>query len=142
MLCLQSIYYSICSFTIFLIFTIYGFPRNIKYLFNTTSYFEGEAVLLYLFFIHIINSIIMSYFIKVIVKRTKKCLDYVISCYLIHFLLCVFISGFSKSYNWYACFFLFVFLTVILSEYICYKEDIKEITISSLRNEQDEKRLF
>ncbi|EUR75037.1 hypothetical protein PFBG_01479 [Plasmodium falciparum 7G8] len=82
MLCLQSIYYSICSFTIFLIFTIYGFPRNIKYLFNTTSYFEGEAVFLYLFFIHIINSIII--------------------------------------------------------EYICYKEDIKEIRISSLRNEQDE----
>ncbi|EWC89649.1 hypothetical protein PFMG_02329 [Plasmodium falciparum IGH-CR14] len=99
MLCLQSIYYSICSFTIFLIFTIYGFPRNIKYLFNTTSYFEGEAVFLYLFFIHIINSIIMSYFIKVIVKRTKKCLDYVLSCYLIHFLLCSLISGLSKSCN-------------------------------------------
>ncbi|CRG93790.1 protein SYS1, putative [Plasmodium gallinaceum] len=133
MLCLQSLYYTISSITIFIFFTIINFSRNLSYIFNTKSYFNGDHALFYIFFINILNSIIMSYPIKLIVKRAKKCLDYVLSYNIIHFILSVLVSGFPISWLWYISFFFNIILCVLISEYICYKEEMKEININNIK---------
>ncbi|CRH00924.1 protein SYS1, putative [Plasmodium relictum] len=132
-LCLQSLYYTISSAIVFIFFTFINFSRNISYIFSTKSYFNGDDALFYMFFINILNSVIMSYPIKLIVKRAKKCLDYVLTYNIIHFILSVLVSGFPLSCMWYINFFFNITLTVLISEYICYKEEMKEIKINNIK---------
>ncbi|SCO93171.1 protein SYS1, putative [Plasmodium malariae] len=124
-LCLQAVFYAIPSTTTFFIFTIAGFFRNLIYIFNTESYFNGDIALFCIFFTNILNSVLISLFIKIVVKRSKKHLDYVTSYGIIHLCLSIVVSRFPVSYLWYLSFFLFVMITVLISECLCYKDNIE-----------------
>ncbi|SBT79709.1 protein SYS1, putative [Plasmodium malariae] len=95
------------------------------------SYFNGDIALFCIFFTNILNSVLISYFIKIVVKRSKKHLDYVTSYGIIHLCLSIVVSRFPVSYLWYLSFFLFVMITVLISEYLCYKDDMKEIYLNN-----------
>lgn len=131
MICLQSLYYTLCSFTIFVFHSFMNFSRNVSYVFNTRPFFDGyDDALFYLFFINFFISFIMAFFVKFVVRRAKKCLDYVLSYNLIHFILSACVSGFPLSWVWYLNFICCILVTVLVSEYACYREEIREIVIN------------
>lgn len=127
--CLQTLYYTLYSFTVFVVFTLWSIPRNLSYLFNTRSYFEEDIGLYSLCVLNFLNSLIMPFFVKAVVHRTKKCLDFVLSYNIIHFILSTLISGFPTSYGWYVILFVCITVSVVLSEYLCYNDEIREIEL-------------
>ena len=64
-----------------------------------------------------------------IVDKAKKILDYVLTDFFIHLVLCTINCGFPSKFLWWVVNLTFVFLITIISEYISLKIEQKEIKL-------------
>jgi len=64
------------------------------------------------------------------IRRAKKCLDYTVTLYFIHLIVCTIYGGFPKTWVWWVMTIGMAALVTVLSEFICMKFfDLKDIAI-------------
>ena len=64
-----------------------------------------------------------------IIKRAKKCLDYVSTIYIIHLFLCWMNEHFPKNWDWWIVNFCSFLIMAVLSEYLCIRKEMKVIKL-------------
>eukprot|EP00890_Picochlorum_soloecismus_P005854 jgi/Picsp_1/626/NSC_00622-R1_coatomer subunit beta -1 len=79
-----------------------------------------------------LTSLLMSVAIWKIVKRMKKCADFCFTVYFVHFASTCVLSGFPLSIPWWICLASSFAITALLSEWLCSREELAEIPLSSL----------
>jgi len=78
------------------------------------------------------NSLATAAFIKIIVQRAKKCLDFSITAYFLHLVATSCFSGFPTQISWWLCMGIDLAITAFLSEWWCLQEELKEIPLASI----------
>ncbi|GAB4817788.1 hypothetical protein N2152v2_004834 [Parachlorella kessleri] len=71
--------------------------------------------------------------LRIVVERSKKCLDFAATLYLIHLLVVWIYSGFPKEFAWWLVNGTGLAVTAVLGEYLCMQKELQEIPISSIR---------
>ena len=73
-----------------------------------------------------------SLLMAIVVEKSKKCLDFGVTLFLIHWLLCTFYDGAPKAWQWYAVHILGTISLVLLGEYLCSRKELDEIPLLQL----------
>lgn len=81
---------------------------------------------------HLANSLVGAYLLRVFVERSKSCLDFSLTYYIIHF-ICVWYYNKSMpdTFIWYFINACGAFIMCVASEFLCRKEEMKSIPISA-----------
>ena len=81
---------------------------------------------------HLANSIVGAYLLKIFVERSKSCLDFSVTHYVIHFVLVWFYTGsIPDTFIWYFINACGIFLMCVGGELLCRREEMKSIPIAS-----------
>ena len=65
----------------------------------------------------------------VIVEKSKKCLDFTITYFLLHLLLSCMSGGFPHSFDWWIIHIFAVIVMVVLGEYLCSLRELEMIPL-------------
>eukprot|EP00210_Caulerpa_lentillifera_P003650 g3484.t1 len=82
---------------------------------------------------HLLSAALTSIYIVHVVERSKKCLDFSSTVYIIHLLLCSCYSGLPSNIEWWAVNSFGLGLMALLSEWMCIKKELQEIPLSTFR---------
>eukprot|EP01100_Stratorugosa_tubuloviscum_P002454 TRINITY_DN1574_c0_g1_i1.p1 TRINITY_DN1574_c0_g1~~TRINITY_DN1574_c0_g1_i1.p1 ORF type:complete len:153 (+),score=47.09 TRINITY_DN1574_c0_g1_i1:256-714(+) len=93
----------------------------------TLSQFSGQITIL----IFTTTAIICALSLVLVVERSRKCLDFAFTIYFNHFLFCCFYAGFPKTFMWWIVNICCLFVTSLLSEYLCRKKEMREIIVGA-----------
>ena len=63
----------------------------------------------------------------VVVERTKKCLDFTVTCYVFHLIFCTSYGGFPLSLEWWITIGLSAACMTLLGESLCMKKELRDI---------------
>lgn len=72
-----------------------------------------------------------------IIKRAKKCLDYVSTIYILHLFLCWMNDHFPSNWDWWIVNFCSFLIMAVLSEYLCIRKEMKVIKLDHNINLDD-----
>ena len=72
-----------------------------------------------------------------IIKRAKKCLDYVSTIYILHLLLCWINRHFPSNWDWWIVNFCSFLIMAVLSEYLCIRKEMRVIKLDHNINIDD-----
>merc|ERR1719410_1483809 len=84
-----------------------------KYLaiWSSEGWIDNSAVLL--------SSLTGSVLLAIIVEKSKKCLDFSVTLFFIHFVACSVYDGIPKSWDWWIVHLLGTIIMIIFGEYLC-----------------------
>mmetsp|Transcript_13015 Transcript_13015/g.37118 ORF Transcript_13015/g.37118 Transcript_13015/m.37118 type:complete len:244 (-) Transcript_13015:696-1427(-) len=126
---LQSFHYLTLGFCIQCNHVVYGSSITIDRIF-TSQYFDiwtGEgwvdnaAVL--------ISALVGSVLLAAIVEKSKKCLDFSVTLFFIHFIACCLYGGAPNTYSWWIVHIMATILMTLLGEYLCSIREMNEIPL-------------
>ena len=126
---LQSFHYLTLGFCIQCNHVVYGSSITIDRIF-TSQYIDvwtGEgwvdngAVL--------VSALVGSLLLAVIVEKSKKCLDFSVTLFFIHFLACCLYGGAPNTYSWWIVHILATIIMTLLGEYLCSIREMNEIPL-------------
>lgn len=69
----------------------------------------------------------LAFFLPRIIERTRKCLDFVLTVFIIHFMLTWLVSGFPSRLAWWSVWIVGSIACTLLSEYLCLRIEQREI---------------
>ena len=72
-----------------------------------------------------------------IIKRAKKCLDFVSTIYILHLFLCWMNEHFPSNWDWWIVNFCSFLIMAVLSEYLCIRKEMKVIKLDHNINLDD-----
>ena len=126
---LQLLFYFIVSALLLLIGTINGSVYSLQLLFDsrTLSFGFGEGYIPIVSFI--LSSFPGAFMVSWVVKRAKKCLDYVSTIYIIHLALCWLNYHFPSNWDWWVVNFCSFLIMAVLSEYLCIRKEMNPIRL-------------
>ena len=75
----------------------------------------------------LIASLVGSVLLAVIVEKSKKCLDFSVTLFMIHFILCTLYKGVPATWDWYIVHVLGTILMVLVGEYLCSRRELDDI---------------
>jgi protein SYS1 len=70
-----------------------------------------------------------SFLLAVIVEKSKKCLDFSVTLFLLHLLLCTVYNGLPTALEWWIVHVLATIAMVVLGEYICSRRELDDIPL-------------
>lgn len=77
----------------------------------------------------LMSSFTGSLLLAFIVEKSKKCLDFSVTLFLIHILLCSIYGGFPATWDWWIIHILGMIMMVVLGEYFCSKRELSDIPL-------------
>mmetsp|Transcript_36217 Transcript_36217/g.77229 ORF Transcript_36217/g.77229 Transcript_36217/m.77229 type:complete len:187 (+) Transcript_36217:100-660(+) len=94
-----------------------------KYLdiWSAMGWIDNAAVLM--------SSFIGSLLLALIVEKSKKCLDFSVTLFLIHIILCSIYGGFPSTWDWWIIHIMGMIMMVVLGEYFCSKRELSDIPL-------------
>lgn len=126
---LQSIHYLVLSILFQISHYLTGatitidriFTANYLQLWTKEGWIDNTAILL--------SSVIGAILLALIVEKSKKCLDFAITLFLIHFVFCMVYDGFPNSWDWWIIHILGLIVMVLLGEYFCSRIELRDIPL-------------
>lgn len=134
---LQAVYYILLSLPLFLSYIAFSTELSLQTIYNANklTYIQHATNTTTLFYALLLSYLLtipcISAFVLVIIGRAKKCLDYVATIYILHYILCCVISGnIPSTIEYYVINITACVCTVFLSEYLCIQKELKAINLT------------
>ena len=70
--------------------------------------------------------------LAIIVEKSKKCLDFSVTLFLIHIVTCSIYGGFPSTWDWWIIHVMGMIAMVVLGEYLCSKKELSDIPLLQL----------
>ncbi len=126
---IQSLHYLALSFIFQINYVLFGSSITIDRIFTTKylqlwtaeGWIDNSAIL--------ISSIVGAFLLALIVEKSKKCLDFSITLFFVHFLFCTIYDGFPASWDWWIVNVFGLIIMVLLGEYLCSRVELREIPL-------------
>ena len=80
----------------------------------------------------LLASLVGSVLLAVIVEKSKKCLDFSVTLFMIHFILCALYNGLPSTWDWYIVHVLATIMMVLFGEYLCSRRELDDIPLLQL----------
>ena len=68
-------------------------------------------------------------FLAIIVEKSKKCLDFSVTLFMIHFFICIGYNGMPRTWDWYIVHITATIVMILLGEYLCSRKELDEIPL-------------
>jgi len=75
----------------------------------------------------VLNGLFIGVELSVVVERAKKCLDFAVTFYFIHLIMCCRAEGFPTDWRWWVVNIGGLILAALTGEYLCMKKELREI---------------
>ncbi len=129
---MQCFHYVILGFLVQVNYVVFGtsitldrvFSDKYVSLWTAVGWADTIAILL--------TSLVGSVLLAVIVEKSKKCLDFSVTLFMIHFLLCSFYSGLPSTWDWYIVHVLGTIMMILFGEYLCSRRELDDIPLLQL----------
>lgn len=129
-LTVQSFNYASLVLVVTIATIMSGQMPSTRLIFNHTTLRLGNAKLVIIS--HIANSVIGAHLLKKFVERSKSCLDFSVTYFIIHFLIVWYRTGtMPDTFVWYFVNMMSAFIMCVMGEFLCRREEMKSIPISS-----------
>mmetsp|Transcript_30654 Transcript_30654/g.48040 ORF Transcript_30654/g.48040 Transcript_30654/m.48040 type:complete len:123 (-) Transcript_30654:107-475(-) len=97
-----------------------GLPRNKQYIMLTIICSPDHSPF---------NSAVL---LAIIVEKSKKCLDFSVTLFIIHIVTCSIYGGFPSTWDWWIIHTMGMIAMVVLGEYLCSKKELSDIPLLQL----------
>lgn len=67
--------------------------------------------------------------LAIIVEKSKKCLDFSVTLFLIHLLSCYWYDGLPTTLDWWIVHVLGTIVMILLGEYLCSLKELRDIPL-------------
>ena len=126
---LQSFHYVILGIIFQINHILFGTSITIDRIFTSkhldiwsaVGWIDNSAVLF--------SSLIGSLLLAIIVEKSKKCLDFSVTLFLIHIVLSSIYGGFPLTWDWWIIHILGMIMMVLFGEYTCSKRELSDIPL-------------
>lgn len=131
MLTMQCIYYFSMGMWVSASNFVVAAPRSLDQIFRSqTLAFSSTSGRLHVAALAL-NALTSALGLWFVVRRTKQCLDFAATSFLIHLLLCsVYAGAFPSSLSWWLTQIFCVALMTVLGEYLCMRTELQAIPVS------------
>lgn len=127
--CLQCFHYFILAVLFQINHFLYGksvtldriFTDQHVHIWNVTGWPDCLAIL--------VASVVGSVFLTIIVEKSKKCLDFSVTLFLLHLILCTYYGGFPHRLEWWVVHILGTILMTVTGEYLCSRREMEDIPL-------------
>jgi len=113
-----------------LLLALGGYPASLSCLFDFEMvhiYTKKQQLVL---IAHLLNSLCLAITLWYVVQRAKQCWDFTCTLHFFHLIICcVYIGKFPGSLTWWLTQLVCIILIVVISEYLCFKSDMKDIPL-------------
>mmetsp|Transcript_32279 Transcript_32279/g.75912 ORF Transcript_32279/g.75912 Transcript_32279/m.75912 type:complete len:161 (-) Transcript_32279:229-711(-) len=73
-----------------------------------------------------------SFLMAIIVEKSKKCLDFSVTLFVVHLLIVCVYDGFPSTWDWWIVHVISVVAMVLLGEYLCARREMEDIPLLQL----------
>ncbi|CAJ1955864.1 unnamed protein product [Cylindrotheca closterium] len=80
----------------------------------------------------LLSSLMGSVLLAIIVEKSKKCLDFSVTLFLIHVVLCTIYDGMPATWDWWVVHILGLIIMTLFGEYLCARKELDEIPLLQL----------
>ena len=70
-----------------------------------------------------------SIMLAIIVEKSKKCLDFSVTLFVIHIIFCSIYGGFPSTWDWWIIHVMGMIVMIVLGEYLCSKKELSDIPL-------------
>ncbi|GAU95602.1 hypothetical protein RvY_07195 [Ramazzottius varieornatus] len=107
------------------------FPLSLRYVFDPARTNISSSDGKWLIAMYFLNALILAFVLSVLVRRSKLCLDFVITCQLLHLISCwCYTSFFPSSVSWWLVQVMSAIVATFLGEYLCLRVEMEAIPLS------------
>lgn len=92
-------------------------------------YINMHLLIRYVITHHLCLNARRSILLAIIVEKSKKCLDFSVTLFLIHIVLCSIYGGFPSTWDWWIIHILGMICMTVLGEYFCSKRELSDIPL-------------
>lgn len=129
---MQCFHYVVLGFLLQVNYVIFGTSITLDRIFSdqylsiwtAVGWADALAILL--------ASLVGSLLLAIIVEKSKKCLDFSVTLFMIHFIFCTFYSGLPSTWDWYIVHILGTIMMVLFGEYLCSRRELDDIPLLQL----------
>lgn len=75
------------------------------------------------------NALCFGVQLSFVVERAKKCLDFCLTYFCLHLVLCAYGRGFPTEWRWWLCQLVCLLVSSLCGEYFCMKKELQEINV-------------
>lgn len=100
------------------------FTTKYLYIWSSEGWIDNSAVLL--------SSITGSLLLAIIVEKSKKCLDFSVTLFFIHIIVCTIYDGIPKTWDWWIVHILGMIIMIVFGEYLCSLRELRDIPLLSV----------
>jgi hypothetical protein len=83
------------------------------------------ASTLFVFLLFITSAVLLA----IIVEKSKKCLDFSVTLFLVHLLLCTWYNGIPATWDWWICHIFGTIIMILLGEFLCSRRELDDIPL-------------
>lgn len=77
----------------------------------------------------VVGSLVGSVLMAIIVEKSKKCLDFGVTLFLLHLLICTLYNGLPVTLDWWVVHVFATIVMVLLGEYLCSRREMEDIPL-------------
>jgi len=77
-------------------------------------------------------AVVGSLLMAIIVEKSKKCLDFSFTLFVVHLIIVSAYDGFPATWDWWIVHILSMICMVLLSEFLCSRREMEEIPLLQL----------
>ena len=130
-LAIQSVFYFVFISSASFVSVLFGLSIKLSNFFDFSSYSfdnnsSGTLVAMLWFSLGVV-----AFLLPRIIERTRKCLDFVITIVVIHIVASWLVAGFPSSVTWWWIWLLGAAGCTLLGEWLCMREEQREIRLGS-----------
>lgn len=132
--CLQCLYYITLGLLLSILVGTRVSRMSLVYFFDyvavTTTTVTGWCVIASFLLSSVAGAVYMFY----LIERSKKCLDFSATLYIVHLFICIVYGGWPSSLTWWIVNGSGIAVMALLGERLCIKRELQEISLTRYRS--------
>uniref|UniRef100_A0A7S4N5B5 Protein SYS1 homolog n=1 Tax=Odontella aurita TaxID=265563 RepID=A0A7S4N5B5_9STRA len=88
---------------------------------SAAGWIDNSAVL--------VASVIGAVLLALVVEKSKKCLDFSVTLFFIHFIACTSYGGIPNTWDWWIVHVIGMIVMILLGEYLCSVREMRDIPL-------------
>ncbi|KAK7381633.1 hypothetical protein VNO80_00179 [Phaseolus coccineus] len=135
--CLQCLYYITLGLLLSILVGTRVSRMSLVYFFDyvaiTTSTVTGWCVIASFLLSSVSGAVYMFY----LIERSRKCLDFSATLYIVHLFICIVYGGWPSSITWWIVNGSGIAVMALLGERLCIKRELQEISLTRFRSSKN-----
>lgn len=128
---MQAIFYGCLSAWMVVMDLLLGDAQSLDHIFSYQELEVRKVSGRMIIAAFVLNSISSAVGLWYVVKRTKQCLDFSVTAYVVHLFACWFYNcSFPSSVSWWLLCFVCTTLMCVCGEFLCMRTELKAIPVS------------